>query len=310
MSGAIPVNLPAIGNLPVIPAITKISQSIIRILGCNPGKMTLQGTNTYLIGSGRKRLLLDAGEPDKPKFIENLRKVLKEENVAIDNIVITHWHGDHLGGVKDVLAIDEAKGCKVWKFPRTDAEDSYEILPTSCKLHPLQDGQQFTMEGATIEIVHTPGHTTDHVVIKHKESGALFSGDCILGDSTTVFEDLFDYMKSLQRILDISPTVIYPAHGSIIENPSQRIQYYIEHRNKREKSIYDLLQAKRDKVFSTLDIVRIIYKETPTEMWPVAAYNANHHLRKLAKEGKVREMEKDDETVWQFSDNSSKQSVL
>ncbi|GAB0090228.1 Beta-lactamase-like protein 2 homolog [Sergentomyia squamirostris] len=291
-------------NLPVIPAITKISQSIIRILGCNPGKMTLQGTNVYLIGTGRKRLLLDAGAPDRPEFIDNLVKVLKEENAVIDNIVITHWHGGHLDGLKDVLQINEAKGCKVWKYPRTDAEDSYEILPSSCKLHQLHDGQKFIIEGATLEIIHTPGHSTDHVVITHKESGALFSGDCILGDSTTVFDDLYDYMKSLQKILDIAPSVIYPAHGSIIENPNQRIQYYIEHRNMRENSIYDLLKSKKDKVFTTLDIVRIIYKDTPGKMWPVAAYNADHHLRKLAKEGKVLENEKDERTIWQFNENT------
>ncbi|XP_059607983.1 beta-lactamase-like protein 2 homolog [Phlebotomus argentipes] len=292
-------------HLPVIPAVTKISQSIIRILGCNPGKMTLQGTNTYLIGSGRKRLLLDAGEPDKPKFIENLRKVLKEENVAIENILITHWHNDHLGGVKDVLEISEAKDCKVWKFPRTDAEDSYQNLPASLKLLPLRDGQRFAVEGATIEVIHTPGHTTDHVVVSHEESGALFSGDCILGDATTVFEDLYDYMKSLEKILQLEPTVIYPAHGSIIENPNDRIKYYIMHRKKREEAICELLKTKKTHLFTELDIVKNIYKDTPTEMWPAAAYNVNHHLKKLAKEGKVVESEKDGQNVWQFSDKNS-----
>lgn len=250
---------------------------------------------------------MDAGEPDKPKYIENLRKILKDENVAIENILITHWHNDHLGGVKDVLEIEEAKGSKVWKFPRTDAEDFYPNLPGNLKLLPLRDGQKFAIEGATIEIIHTPGHTTDHVVITHEESGALFSGDCILGDSTAVFEDLFDYMKSLEKILHLEPSVIYPAHGSVIENPIERIKYYIMHRNKREEAIYELLKTKKEHLFTDLDIVKIIYKETPTEMWPAAAYNVNHHLKKLAKEHKVVQSEKDDQTVWQFSD---KQSVL
>ncbi|XP_055693507.1 beta-lactamase-like protein 2 homolog [Lutzomyia longipalpis] len=292
-----------VSHLPVIPAITKVSKSVIRILGCNPGKMTLQGTNTYLIGTGRKRLLLDAGEPDKPKFIEHLRQVLKDENVAIENILITHWHNDHIGGVKDVLAIEEAKGCKVWKFPRTDADDHYPDLPTD--LHPLRDGQKFAVEGATIEVVHTPGHTTDHIVVTHEESGALFSGDCILGDSTTVFEDLYEYMRSLQKILQLEPTVIYPAHGSIIENPNERIKYYIMHRNKREEAICELLKGHKEHPFTDLDIVKAIYKDTPTEMWPVAAYNVNHHLRKLAKEGKVIESTADDKTVWKFNDARS-----
>uniref|UniRef100_A0A1L8E4T4 Beta-lactamase-like protein 2 homolog n=1 Tax=Nyssomyia neivai TaxID=330878 RepID=A0A1L8E4T4_9DIPT len=290
-------------NLPVIPAISKLSKSIIRILGCNPGKMTLQGTNTYLIGSGRKRLLLDAGDPDKPKYIENLRKVLKDENVAIGDVLITHWHHDHIGGVKDVLEIEEAKGCQVWKFPRTDAEDSYPDVPT--KINLLHNGQKFTVDGATIEVVHTPGHTTDHIVVMHEESGAVFSGDCILGDSTTVFEDLYDYMRSLEKILQLEPTVIYPAHGSVIENPKERIKYYILHRNRREEAICELLKSRKERGFTDLDIVKVVYKDTPVEMWPAAAYNVNHHLQKLLKEGKVIESTKDEQTVWQFNEARS-----
>lgn len=246
---------------------------------------------------------MDAGDPDKPKYIENLRKVLKDENVAIGDVLITHWHHDHIGGVKDVLEIEEAKGCKVWKFPRTDAEDSYPDVPT--KINLLHNGQKFTVDGATIEVVHTPGHTTDHVVVMHEESGAVFSGDCILGDSTTVFEDLYDYMRSLEKILQLEPTVIYPAHGSVIENPKERIKYYILHRNRREEAICELLKSRKERSFTDLDIVKVVYKDTPVEMWPAAAYNVNHHLQKLLKEGKVIESTKDEQTVWQFNEARS-----
>uniref|UniRef100_A0A1B0GMW1 Uncharacterized protein n=1 Tax=Phlebotomus papatasi TaxID=29031 RepID=A0A1B0GMW1_PHLPP len=191
-------------------------------------------------------------------------------------------------------------------------ETPHLLHPSHLPPNPLKKYQSdYTLslpkEHATIEVIHTPGHTTDHVVITHEESGALFSGDCILGDSTAVFEDLFDYMKSLERILQLEPSVIYPAHGSIIENPIERIKYYIIHRNKREEAIYELLKTKKEHLFSDLDIVKIIYKETPTEMWPAAAYNVNHHLKKLAKEHKVVQSEKDDQTLWQFSEKQSLQ---
>ncbi|KAG4079965.1 hypothetical protein HA402_006277 [Bradysia odoriphaga] len=263
--------------------------------------MTLQGTNTYLIGTGVNRILLDTGDPDKPLFIENLKNVLHSEKASIETILLTHWHHDHIGGVRDVLSILDANAdCKVWKYPRVDAADVYEEIPKSVELNKLTDGQEFTVDGASVKVIYTPGHTTDHVVLQMKDDKTLFSGDCILGEGTAVFEDLYDYMRSLQLILDNKPTKIYPGHGNIVDDPIPKIQFYIDHRNQREAQILNALKSHPERCFTEMDLVEIIYQETPKELWPAAAYNVRQHLTKLTKERQVVELTKDGVTVWQY----------
>uniref|UniRef100_A0A182U9T5 Beta-lactamase-like protein 2 homolog n=1 Tax=Anopheles melas TaxID=34690 RepID=A0A182U9T5_9DIPT len=270
-----------------IPTVTRISSRLIRILGCNPSPMTLQGTNTYLIGSGKRRILLDTGDANVKEYIGHLQKVLMDERVLINDIIISHWHHDHVGGVDDILeVIDNKDTCNVWKFPRSDAPEP-EVKQATLK--ELKDGQIFTTEGATLKVIHTPGHTTDHVVLVLQEDNSLFSADCILGEGTTVFEDLYLYMKSLETILNANPTVIYPGHGNIINDPAERVTEYINHRNHREKQIFAVFETNPDKQYNEMDIVRTVYKETPEQLWAAAAYNVNHHLKKLTIEGKLLE---------------------
>ncbi|XP_075154681.1 beta-lactamase-like protein 2 homolog isoform X2 [Haematobia irritans] len=290
----------------LIPPVTRLSSSIIRILGCNPGPMTLQGTNTYLVGTGKSRILIDTGDPDVPEYITNLRGVLKEEKAYIGTILLTHWHHDHVGGVKDVLRTCANKDCQVYKFPRNDAEDLCPEIPQDIKVAKLEDQQVFEVEGETLKIHHTPGHTTDHVVLTSSE-GVLFSGDCILGEGTAVFEDLYDYMRSLNKILNIEPCVIYPGHGNIVENPSEKVQYYINHRNQREQQILKCFAERNKEKLQAMDVVKIVYKETPQELWPAAAYNVNHHLTKLHKEGKLLKFDSSDSDYhsYMFSQQSS-----
>lgn len=266
-----------------IPNISRLSSSIIRILGCNPGPMTLQGTNTYLLGTGTERILIDTGDEGVPEYVNNLKSILDEEKAIISTVILTHWHHDHVGGVKDVLKLSR-QACDIWKFRRTDAPDICPEIPSDVKVEKLENGQEFSVEGANVKIVHTPGHTTDHVILTTKD-GALFSGDCILGEGTAVFEDLYDYMKSLDHILRIKPTIIYPGHGNVIENPIDKIQYYINHRNQREGQIVKFFTDRAPNDHTVMDVVKTVYKETPENLWPAAAYNVGHHVKKLLKDG-------------------------
>lgn len=165
----------------------------------------------------------------------------------MSNIILSHWHHDHIGAVKDVLqSIENADGscfnlcrkkfvfsddeifisdCCVWKYPRTDAADEYPALE-NVAVKKLENGQEIIVDGARVKVIHTPGHTTDHCILFMEETQGVFSGDCILGEGTAVFEDLSDYMKSLEQILAIKPSVIYPGHGNIINVRDFRLFFF------------------------------------------------------------------------------------
>ncbi|CAG9784641.1 unnamed protein product [Diatraea saccharalis] len=283
-----------------IPAISKLSTRIIRILGCNPGPMTLQGTNTYLIGTGKNRILIDTGDKDVNEYQQNLAKVVQSEQINIEHIVVTHWHHDHIGGVENIYGTIASKHPKVWKHKKHETDAPDNDVPESIPMCWLMDGQEIKVEGATVKVHHTPGHTTDHIVLTLLDENILFSGDCILGEGTAVFEDLYTYMISLQKILDLKPNSIYPGHGNIVEDPIPKIEYYIEHRKQREEQILEALRTNPDKQMTEMDLVRIIYTETPEHLWSAAAYNVNHHLIKLTKENIIKNVNINGENRWQY----------
>ncbi|KAK9890516.1 hypothetical protein WA026_010592 [Henosepilachna vigintioctopunctata] len=268
----------------VIPAVTKLSSRIIRVLGCNPGCFTLQGTNTYIVGTGKRRILIDTGDADVPQYINHLRSVLKYEKIELAHILITHWHHDHIGGLADVMEIkDKTVYTQIWKHPTTETRD----LKLKYDVEIMKNNQEFTVEGATIRVIHTPGHTTDHVSLHLLEDNAIFSGDCILGEGTTVFEDLFDYMNSLNTILELKPVTLYPGHGNVINDPEERIRYYISHRMEREMQILEILNNNRQQAFTESDLVKIIYIDTPVKLHQAAEHGIKLHLNKLLRESKV-----------------------
>ncbi|XP_074096053.1 beta-lactamase-like protein 2 homolog [Cotesia typhae] len=279
-------------SLSALPLVSKFPSHVIRILGCNPGVMTLQGTNTYLLGTGQRRILIDSGDEETaPEYTKLLKNVLEEEKATVEHLVITHWHHDHIGGVKAVKELVKSISNSfptVWKLPRSleDIANESEYHCDGCQA--LADDQLLEVDGAKLQVKHTPGHTTDHACLVLQQNNSLFSGDCILGETTTIFEDLSDYIKSLNKILNINPKIIYPGHGPVVDNPIPKVKYYIEHRNTRELQIIEFLNHNRDRWLSNMDIVANLYKDRPKNLWPAAGVNVAHHLQKLLKENKVR----------------------
>lgn len=133
------------------------------IVSIHPSLSRPPGTNTYLIGRGHQRILIDTGE-GKPSWATHLQSVLSAEKATVHQALITHWHGDHVNGLKDLRAI--CPQAQVFKH-QPDDDDQTDI----------QDGQVFRVDGATLTASHTPGHTVDHMVFVLEEEDAIFTGD-------------------------------------------------------------------------------------------------------------------------------------
>jgi glyoxylase-like metal-dependent hydrolase (beta-lactamase superfamily II) len=265
---------------PDFPRTATLSELVGRVLGLNPGMLTGPGTNTYLVGR-REPILIDAGA-GVAEYVPLLERYLRERGWRGPvRVLLTHRHRDHLGGVADLAR--RFPGVPVAKLIYRDSG-----LPPG--VEALRDGEPVAGDGVTLVPVHTPGHASDHLCFYLPEERALFTGDLVLGGSTTVIPDddgdLADYMESLRRIQRLDVRRIYPAHGPVIEDAPARIQEYIEHRLMRERQILEALGAGAHTIPA---MVRIIYADVPEALHVAAGMSVHSHLKKLKQEGRVRE---------------------
>ncbi len=264
-----------------LPDVDVWSDRVIVALGQNPSLFTGPGTNTYLVGTGRERILLDTGD-GRETYLPVLEQALaRDGGITIQEIVLTHGHPDHIGGAASVLERFGRVRVSKRPCPEFDAHHPVEI-------HPIVDGHVVETEGATLRAVHTPGHAEDHLCFILEEERALFSGDNILGVGTTVIPgrggDLLDYLHSLDRLLAEEPARIYPAHGPRIDDAQGKIREYIAHRLAREQQILEALAAGCHRVSA---IVKRVYAAYPEALHAAAASSVSAHLLKLQREGRV-----------------------
>lgn len=247
---------------------------MVRVLGHNPGKFTLQGTNTYLIDVGESLVLLDTGERDRPEYVRDLAAALDDTRKPVRLVVLSHWHRDHTGGLSDVLRLTgDVRVVKV-PSPEHDAEMALEYI-----------GDGATLEG--LQVIHTPGHTDDSLCLWLESERLLFTGDTILGHGTPVFEALAPYMASLERLRDTlaGEYTILPAHGAPISDGPAKVREYIAHRLERERQVFESLTHG---AATAEGIVERVYGDTiPRSLVPAAAHSVSLHLDKLELEGRV-----------------------
>jgi glyoxylase-like metal-dependent hydrolase (beta-lactamase superfamily II) len=263
---------------PEFPRTSQLTPRVRRVLGLNPGLMTGPGTNTYLVGE-RQPILLDTGA-GVPEYLPLLKGVLAGERLGeVARVILTHRHGDHMGGVPDLRRLYPR--VPVGKLVRNDAS-----LPVP--MESLDEGAVVRGEGVTLHALYTPGHASDHLCYYLEEEQALFAGDLILGGSTTVIPpddgDLEAYLASLRRLLDVGVARIYPGHGPVLEPARPVIEEFIAHRLERERQILAALAAGTETV---AEIVARVYREVAPALHPVAQLSVQSHLVKLEREGRV-----------------------
>ncbi len=277
-----------------LPEIERWSSRTVVVRGLNPGPMTGPGTNTYLLGTGTRPLLLDTGI-GKPGYVPLLEQALAEEcgTHAPGDLIITHVHPDHIGGAADVLRRFGSR--QVAKLPWPGKDEHYEL-----ELTPLANGSEIKTQGATLRAVHTPGHARDHLCFYLEEERALFTGDLVLGAGTTVIPqdggDMALYLESLEQLLELDLDRIYPGHGPMIENPRAKIEAYLQHRRERETQIEQAIRAGGTSVEK---IVQTVYRDTPSILHPAAAQSVLSHLLKLERERRAaRSLDDSGEEHW------------
>src|SRR5579872_5959513 len=222
-----------------------VAPGIRRIVADNPGPFTFRGTGTYVIGEGEVAVI-DPG-PDIAEHVDALLAGLSGERIT--HILVTHTHRDHSPAA---AAVKAATGAPTYGFgphggtrgtPGIEEGGDWDFAPDIV----TKDGDAIAGSGWRFEAVHTPGHTSNHLCFALPDQGILFSGDHVMGWSTSVIAppdgDMAAYMASLEKLLGRSDAVYWPTHGPAITEPKEHVRAFIAHRRERETGVLECLRA-------------------------------------------------------------------
>lgn len=251
------------------------------VLCPNPGLMTLDGTNTWVLREpgSRGAVVVDPG-PDDECHLERVVRTVQERGAGVAAGLITHNHPDHTDGVPYLAELTGAPVHAVDPGVRAGGEG-------------LRDGQTFNVDGLEIGVLATPGHTDDSVCFLLEADGALLTGDTVLGHGTTVIDGddgLAPYMRSLYRLRDLvrehGVRVLLPGHGPMLHEPARVLQHYIDHRESRLEQVREAVEAG---AAGAEDVVARVYPDVDEEIRFAALASVRAQLRYLASHGGLPE---------------------
>jgi glyoxylase-like metal-dependent hydrolase (beta-lactamase superfamily II) len=266
--------------------VSVLTPMIRRVVAENPSPYTFKGTGTYIVGRGEVAVI-DPGPYDE-KHIEALQHALKGETVT--HILVTHTHRDHSPGVRILQPETDAPAYGYGPhgadkgLPKVEEGGDFDFTPDEV----IKDGDVVRGKGWTIEAVHTPGHTSNHLCFALKEENTLFSGDQVMGWSTTVVSqpdgDMGEYMASLEKLLARDDAVYWPTHGPAIEDPSRYVAHLLEHRREREAHVVQCIAEGRTTIE---EMVEVMYQELDPRLYGGAKRSVHSHLIHLIAQGRV-----------------------
>ncbi len=279
-----------------------LQPQVRRVLAPNPSPFTFNGTQTYLVGNGQDVAVIDPGptgtgvaghaDTNGDGHVDAILKAIKGQRLVA--IMCTHTHRDHSPAASPLQAATGAPiiGCAALAIDdsgagfgvRADAEFDPLYKPDQV----LADGEQISGDDWTLEAVSTPGHTSNHLCFALVETGALFTGDHVMGWSTTVVSppdgDMNAYMLSLQKLQTREDQVYYPAHGPAVTKPQQLVRGMIGHRRQREAQILRLLG---EASFTIQEMVAQMYKGLDPRLNGAAGRSVLAHLIDLETQGRI-----------------------
>jgi glyoxylase-like metal-dependent hydrolase (beta-lactamase superfamily II) len=269
-------------------ACDQVSPLIRRVVANNPGPFTYLGTGTYIVGKGQVAVI-DPG-PDLPEHLDALMAALEGETVT--HILVTHHHSDHSPLARPLQEKTGAKiyGCAVGgqAAESTVITEAGHDLAFTPDIDICGGGAVFEGPGWTLEAIATPGHTSNHICFALREENALFSGDHIMGWSTTVVSppdgDMTAYMQSLDLVKARNFTTLWPTHGPPVLEVEPFIAAYIAHRRAREAQVLKAVTEGHGRI---KDMVPVLYAETDKRLWPAAARSVLGHMIDLERRGIV-----------------------